>query len=196
MRSLLSSADRRAGDADPLPGGAQPRHARRFARARAASAPTSSCAARRHRRFSVRAAPPFPRSCWISFEKQPHVEAGHGRGHALRSNLPLSSTASISSDFNQMSGGFTYLEGGPFQGPDDIIVDQYYAEQKKLHVGRHASRSLNHDWHVRASWRRANWPHCSCRLRPCRTGRRHRQTSARSMSSWTTRPIRPDREQN
>ena len=30
----------------------------------------------------------------------------------------------------EMSGGFTYLEGGPLQGPDDILVDQYYAARE------------------------------------------------------------------
>jgi putative ABC transport system permease protein len=39
-----------------------------------------------------------------------------------------------------MSGGFKYLEGGPFQGPDDIIVDEYYAQQHKLHAGDHVDR--------------------------------------------------------
>ena len=34
-----------------------------------------------------------------------------------------------------MSGGFHYVEGGPFQRPDDIMVDENYAESKNLHVG-------------------------------------------------------------
>jgi len=50
--------------------------------------------------------------------------------------------------FNQMNGGFKYLEGGPFRGPDDIIVDEYYAQQHKLHAGDHVSDILNHRWHV------------------------------------------------
>ena len=50
--------------------------------------------------------------------------------------------------FNQMSGGFKYLEGGPFLGPDDIIVDEYYAQQHKLHAGDQVTDILNHRWHV------------------------------------------------
>jgi putative ABC transport system permease protein len=50
--------------------------------------------------------------------------------------------------FNQMSGGFKYLEGGPFQGPDDIIVDEYYARQHKLHAGDQVTDVLNHRWRV------------------------------------------------
>jgi putative ABC transport system permease protein len=50
--------------------------------------------------------------------------------------------------FNQMSGGFKYLEGGPFRGPDDLIVDEYYAQQHKLHPGDQVTDILNHRWHV------------------------------------------------
>ena len=49
--------------------------------------------------------------------------------------------------FNQMSGGFKYLEGGPFQRPDDIIIDRFYAAQKKLKAGD-TLNLLSHDWHV------------------------------------------------
>ncbi len=49
--------------------------------------------------------------------------------------------------FNQMSGGFRYLEGGPFQGPFDIIIDRDYSAQKKKHAGD-TVRLLNRDWRV------------------------------------------------
>ncbi len=48
---------------------------------------------------------------------------------------------------NRMSGGFHYLEGGPMVGPDDVIVDQYYARQKKVHAGDSLDLA-NHTWHV------------------------------------------------
>lgn len=48
---------------------------------------------------------------------------------------------------NRMAGGFKFLEGGPPQQPDDIVVDQFYARQKKLHPGDHI-RLVNHDWNV------------------------------------------------
>ncbi len=44
-------------------------------------------------------------------------------------------------------GGFKFLEGGPFQHDDDIIVDEYYAKQKKVHVGDHL-KLINHIWRV------------------------------------------------
>jgi putative ABC transport system permease protein len=49
--------------------------------------------------------------------------------------------------FNQLSGGFHFLSGGPFQGPDDVIVDAFYAKQNKLHAGD-TVMLLNRPWHV------------------------------------------------
>jgi len=49
--------------------------------------------------------------------------------------------------FNQMSGGFTFDQGGPLQGPDDILVDRLYAEEHHLQVGQTIS-VVNHDWRV------------------------------------------------
>ena len=49
--------------------------------------------------------------------------------------------------FDQMSGGFQFVQGGPFQGPDDVMVDQYYAAQHKVHVGDTVTL-INRPWHV------------------------------------------------
>jgi len=38
-------------------------------------------------------------------------------------------------EFNEMSGGFRYLEGGPFTGPNDLIVDDVYARSVNIHAG-------------------------------------------------------------
>jgi putative ABC transport system permease protein len=43
--------------------------------------------------------------------------------------------------------GFKFLEGGPIVNDDDIIVDEFYAKQKNLHVGDHITL-LNHVWNV------------------------------------------------
>jgi putative ABC transport system permease protein len=43
--------------------------------------------------------------------------------------------------------GLKFLEGTAFQGPDDVIVDEYYAQQKKIHPGDHL-KLVNHDWRV------------------------------------------------
>ena len=39
--------------------------------------------------------------------------------------------------FERMGGPFRYLSGGPFQGPDDVLIDDYFADLKKVHVGDH-----------------------------------------------------------
>ena len=42
---------------------------------------------------------------------------------------------------------FRYLEGGPFQGPYDILVDDYFAGQKNVHVGDKLEM-LNHEFRI------------------------------------------------
>ncbi len=49
-------------------------------------------------------------------------------------------------EFNAMSGGFKYVSGGPFQHPDDILIDTVYARSKNLQVGD--PLPLGHLWHV------------------------------------------------
>jgi putative ABC transport system permease protein len=49
--------------------------------------------------------------------------------------------------FNQMSGGFTFIEGHTFAKPDDILVDQYYANQTHVKAGG-TINLLHRDWHV------------------------------------------------
>jgi putative ABC transport system permease protein len=49
--------------------------------------------------------------------------------------------------FDQMNGGFKYTEGGPFQGPDDVIIDRFYAAQQKVHAGQRITL-LNRQWRV------------------------------------------------
>lgn len=49
--------------------------------------------------------------------------------------------------FTALSGPFKYIEGGPFQAQDDLIVDQWYADQSKVRVGDSVT-ILNHQWRV------------------------------------------------
>jgi len=37
--------------------------------------------------------------------------------------------------FQALSGPFTYLKGGPFRGPDDVLVDDFIARQRHVKVG-------------------------------------------------------------
>lgn len=49
--------------------------------------------------------------------------------------------------FREVSGGFVFLQGEDMDGPDDLLVDDWAAKAKKLHVGD-TYNLLNHDWHV------------------------------------------------
>ena len=49
--------------------------------------------------------------------------------------------------FDQVSGGFRYLSGGPFQGPNDVIIDDLLAASKHLKVGD-PIEMLNHEFRV------------------------------------------------
>jgi putative ABC transport system permease protein len=79
-------------------------------------------------------------------EKEPHVVAVTGvltqgtGGFSYVTGIDLAR-------FNKLSGGFHFLDGGPFQHPDDVMVDSYYASEHKLHVGDRI-QSLNRSWRV------------------------------------------------
>jgi putative ABC transport system permease protein len=49
--------------------------------------------------------------------------------------------------FEALGGPFHYVRGGPFQGPDDMLVDDYIARQKHVKVGD-TMMTLNHPFHI------------------------------------------------
>jgi putative ABC transport system permease protein len=67
-------------------------------------------------------------------EKQPHVAVAMGVV-SKSIELPLVANGVDLDRLSKMSGGLHYLAGGPFQGPNDVIIDRFYAEQRKKHVG-------------------------------------------------------------
>jgi len=90
---------------------------------------------------------PVPEKMIDAIQQKPHV--------ALAMGIiihPVTSVTFVSgidlARFNQMSGGFHYLQGGPFRGPEDIIIDEYYARQNNLHAGDAITNVLNHRWRV------------------------------------------------
>jgi len=88
----------------------------------------------------------MPEKIMSAVEKEPHVVAVTGAltqgtgGFGYVTGIDLTS-------FNKLSGGFHFLEGGPFQHPDDVMVDSYYASEQKLHVGDKL-QALNRSWRV------------------------------------------------
>jgi putative ABC transport system permease protein len=76
----------------------------------------------------------------------PHVKLATGvMNRSIE--FPLYITGIDPEEFNKMSGGFTYLAGRALRDPDDILVDELYAKQKKLHMGSTVSLK-NHDWRL------------------------------------------------
>src|SRR5580658_2876100 len=66
--------------------------------------------------------------------QQPHVAIATGT--AIQPLSGFDSVTGLDLDtFSKMSGGFNYLQGGPFKTDQDMLVDEYYAREKKLHVG-------------------------------------------------------------
>jgi putative ABC transport system permease protein len=49
--------------------------------------------------------------------------------------------------FEAMGGPFRYLSGGPFQDPNDMLIDDYVASSKKLKVGD-TVETLNHSFRI------------------------------------------------
>jgi putative ABC transport system permease protein len=89
---------------------------------------------------------PMPAALVDYFRKLPHVALAMGVvNHPIQTTL--FATGIDLRDFDKMSGGFVYLEGGPFQGPNDVILDRYYAAQQGVHAGS-GIELLNRKWRV------------------------------------------------
>ena len=79
-------------------------------------------------------------------QKQPHVKMA--TGVLIQGIGGLNSVTGLDLDgFNAFNGGFHYLEGGPFTGPDQVIIDRYQATQYKQKVGDTIDM-LNRSWKV------------------------------------------------
>ena len=50
-------------------------------------------------------------------------------------------------NFEALGGRFHYVKGGPFQGPDDMLVDDFIARQKHVKVGD-TMEILNHQFRI------------------------------------------------
>ncbi len=78
--------------------------------------------------------------------RQPHVVLATGMILQLINGITAVTGINLD-EFKKMSGGFEYLKGGPFQEPGDILIDDFYAAEKKAHVGGTIS-VMNHNWRV------------------------------------------------
>ncbi|MBZ2186008.1 MAG: ABC transporter permease [Bryobacter sp.] len=79
--------------------------------------------------------------------KQPHIASAMGvTVHSMEGFLN-SVTGIDLKLFEQFSGGFVFKQGRPWQGDREIVIDEYYAAQRKLKAGS-AVNMLNRDWVV------------------------------------------------
>lgn len=79
-------------------------------------------------------------------QQVPHVVLATGVASHLVSGWTTISGIDLSS-FTRMSGGFVFQEGRAFEGPADIIVDTYYAQQMHVRAGSKLNL-LNREWNV------------------------------------------------
>jgi len=90
---------------------------------------------------------PMPASMLKFLREQPHVKMATGT--VVETILfPETMNGIDLASFSAMSGGLRFLSGGPFEHPDDVIIDEYYARQKKVNVGDKLNLK-NRDWYVR-----------------------------------------------
>lgn len=78
--------------------------------------------------------------------EQPYVAAAAG---VLQQGTDLFNyvTGLDLAQFDKMSGGFHFVSGGPFQGPNDVMVDEFYAKQHNYHVGDSITL-LKNSWRI------------------------------------------------
>ena len=79
---------------------------------------------------------PMPIKAGGVLAKLPHVESVAPVVTQVASSGSLEIIAGIDlPSYESMSSGFHYLKGGPFQGPNDILVDDLFAQSKHAKVG-------------------------------------------------------------
>ena len=88
----------------------------------------------------------LPESLVAEIETMPEVALAAGTTISLPTNLQT--ITGIDWDrFVRMADGVRFLQGGPFDGPDDVIIDSIYAQQTHAKLGD-TMRFLNHDFHL------------------------------------------------
>lgn len=79
-------------------------------------------------------------------EKQPNV--AQAVGILMQPIEVITSVNGVDIDaFERLNGGFHYVAGGPPTAPDDLLVDEYYAQQNHLKIGQ-SVKLMNHQWRL------------------------------------------------
>ena len=77
--------------------------------------------------------------------QQPHVEIATGA--VFQSIGGVRRVTGIDYDTFHRMAHFVYVEGGPYEGPQDVVIDEFYARQRDLSVGDY-TEMLDRDWRV------------------------------------------------
>lgn len=89
---------------------------------------------------------PIPEKILEVVRKQPHV--GIATGVVMHQSNLFDTISGIDlPTFSKMSNGLDFISGGPFKAPHEVIVDEYYAQQRKLKAGD-TTKLLNSDYKV------------------------------------------------
>ncbi|MEO7651017.1 MAG: ABC transporter permease, partial [Bryobacteraceae bacterium] len=78
---------------------------------------------------------------------EPHVTRATGIIVQTLGNQFSSAAGIHLEEFDQMSGGFRFLKGGPFQTPEDVLIDEFYAKETNARVGG-TMNLLNRPWRI------------------------------------------------
>jgi putative ABC transport system permease protein len=88
----------------------------------------------------------LPESLIGEIEAMPEVAVVAGTTINLPTNLQT--ITGVDWDrLDRMAGGIHFIEGGRFEGPEDVIIDALYAQQQKARLGD-TVRLLNHDFRL------------------------------------------------
>jgi putative ABC transport system permease protein len=91
---------------------------------------------------------PMPIKVGEILKKLPHVAVVSPVITQVSTQGALEVIAGIDlNSYQKLSGPFHYISGGPFQGPDDVLVDDLFARSKHVKVGD-TIEILNHNFRI------------------------------------------------
>jgi len=89
----------------------------------------------------------MPAGVVAKVQQQPHVKDAAGVLQQPGSDIFNYITGLDLAQFDKLTGGFRFTSGGELQGPNDVMLDTFYAGQHQYHVGQTITL-LNHAWRV------------------------------------------------
>ncbi len=90
---------------------------------------------------------PIPQEMVAFLAKQPHVKQAIGTINLPIEGVFLGAAGVDMKAFNEMSGGFRFVEGHAIQQPNEILIDTFYNSQHHKHAGD-TINLMGHDWRI------------------------------------------------